>query len=107
MVGLGESSEEVHQLLRDLRQSNVDVATLGQYLQPARRNLPVAEYVTLPGLTPIAITASPSALKWSSADRSSAARTWRRSKRRSLASVNYAFSILSAVLLILIFPATT
>jgi lipoic acid synthetase len=46
MVGLGESSEEVHQLLRDLRQSNVDVATLGQYLQPARRNLPVAEYVT-------------------------------------------------------------
>jgi lipoic acid synthetase len=46
MVGLGESPEEVHQLLRDLRQSNVDVATLGQYLQPARRNLRVAEYVT-------------------------------------------------------------
>ena len=46
MVGLGESAEEVHQLLRDLRQSNVDVATLGQYLQPARRNLRVAEYVT-------------------------------------------------------------
>jgi lipoic acid synthetase len=46
MVGLGESQDEVHQLLRDLRQSNVDVATLGQYLQPARRNLRVAEYVT-------------------------------------------------------------
>jgi len=46
MVGLGESPEEVHQLLRDLRQTNVDVATLGQYLQPARRNLRVAEYVT-------------------------------------------------------------
>jgi lipoic acid synthetase len=46
MVGLGESSNEVQQLLRDLRESNVDVATLGQYLQPTRRNLRVAEYVT-------------------------------------------------------------
>jgi lipoic acid synthetase len=46
MVGLGESSTEVEQLLRDLRDANTDVATLGQYLQPARRNLSVAEYVT-------------------------------------------------------------
>jgi lipoic acid synthetase len=46
MVGLGESAGEVEQLLRDLRQANADVATLGQYLQPARRNLRVAEYVT-------------------------------------------------------------
>ncbi len=46
MVGLGESPEEVHQLLRDLRASDVDVATLGQYLQPTRRNLRVSEYVT-------------------------------------------------------------
>ena len=46
MVGLGESPEQVHQLLRDLRESSVDVATLGQYLQPKRRNLRVAEYVT-------------------------------------------------------------
>jgi len=46
MVGLGESNEEVHQLLRDLRDQDVDVATIGQYLQPTRRNLPVAEYVT-------------------------------------------------------------
>jgi len=46
MVGLGETSEEVHQLLRDLREQDVDVATIGQYLQPTRRNLPVAEYVT-------------------------------------------------------------
>ena len=45
MVGLGETSEEVHQLLRDLRDQDVDVATIGQYLQPTRRNLPVAEYV--------------------------------------------------------------
>jgi len=46
MVGLGEEPAQVEQLLRDLRGSDVHVATIGQYLQPARRNLPVAEYVT-------------------------------------------------------------
>jgi lipoic acid synthetase len=46
MLGLGESSAEVEQLLRDLRDANTDVATLGQYLQPTHRNLRVAEYVT-------------------------------------------------------------
>ena len=45
MVGLGESAAEVEQLLRDLRDQDVDVATIGQYLQPTRRNLPVCEYV--------------------------------------------------------------
>jgi lipoic acid synthetase len=46
MAGLGEDPGEVEQLLRDLRDVNVDVATIGQYLQPTRRNLPVATYVT-------------------------------------------------------------
>ena len=46
MIGLGESPQEVEQLLRDLRGSNVDVATIGQYLQPTRRSLPVAAYIT-------------------------------------------------------------
>jgi lipoyl synthase len=46
MAGLGEDPREVEQLLRDLRGANVDVATIGQYLQPTRRNLPVASYVT-------------------------------------------------------------
>jgi lipoic acid synthetase len=45
MVGLGETADEVRQLLRDLRECSVDVATIGQYLQPTRRNLPVAEFV--------------------------------------------------------------
>jgi lipoic acid synthetase len=45
MVGLGETPREVEELLRDLREAEVDVATIGQYLQPARRNLPVIEYV--------------------------------------------------------------
>ncbi len=45
MVGLGESSEEVNELLRDVLAADVDVATIGQYLQPTRRNLRVAEFV--------------------------------------------------------------
>ncbi len=60
MVGLGETEEEVRALLRDLRAAGTDVATIGQYLQPTRRNLPVAEYVTtravrgVPRLRPVA-----------------------------------------------------
>jgi lipoic acid synthetase len=45
MVGLGETPDEVRKLLRDLRAVATDVATIGQYLQPTRRNLPVAEFV--------------------------------------------------------------
>ncbi|HKX00376.1 MAG TPA: lipoyl synthase [Bryobacteraceae bacterium] len=45
MVGLGETIREVHTLLRDLRAAGADVATIGQYLQPTRRHLPVAEYL--------------------------------------------------------------
>lgn len=46
MVGLGESQPEIHRLLRDLRTAGTDVATIGQYLRPTRRNLPVSRYVT-------------------------------------------------------------
>jgi len=46
MAGLGETAEEVHELLRDVQASGTDVATIGQYLQPTLRNLKVAEYVT-------------------------------------------------------------
>jgi lipoic acid synthetase len=45
MVGLGETGEEVRVLLGDLHAAGADVATIGQYLQPTRYNLPVAEYV--------------------------------------------------------------
>ncbi len=45
MVGLGETDAEVRSLLHDLRARDVDVATIGQYLQPSRRNLPVAEFI--------------------------------------------------------------
>jgi len=45
MVGLGETAEEVGELLQDLRNAGVDIATIGQYLQPTRRHLPVEEYL--------------------------------------------------------------
>jgi lipoic acid synthetase len=45
MLGLGETEEEVRALLRDLRAAGADVATIGQYLQPTRRNLPVAAFI--------------------------------------------------------------
>jgi lipoyl synthase len=45
MVGLGEDPREVEALLGDLREAGVDIVTIGQYLQPSRRNLPVAAYV--------------------------------------------------------------
>jgi lipoic acid synthetase len=46
MLGLGESEEELLQALRDLRSSNCDILTLGQYLQPTLKHLPVKEFVT-------------------------------------------------------------
>jgi lipoic acid synthetase len=46
MAGLGETEAEVQELLRDALSHGVDVATIGQYLQPSRRNMPVVEYVT-------------------------------------------------------------
>ena len=45
MAGLGETEEEVQKVLRDLRAAGTAVATIGQYLQPTRRNMEVAEYV--------------------------------------------------------------
>ena len=45
MVGLGETEDEVRSLLADLREAETDVATIGQYLQPTRRNLPVTAFI--------------------------------------------------------------
>jgi lipoic acid synthetase len=45
MAGLGETDEEVRSLLGDLRAAGTDVATIGQYLQPTRRNLPVEAFI--------------------------------------------------------------
>jgi lipoic acid synthetase len=45
MVGLGESRNEVLQVMDDLRSAEVDFLTIGQYLQPTRRHAPVARFV--------------------------------------------------------------
>lgn len=44
MVGLGEELDEVKATMRDLRSWNVDILTIGQYLQPSRRHLPIVRY---------------------------------------------------------------
>ncbi|MEI9962779.1 MAG: lipoyl synthase [Limisphaerales bacterium] len=46
MLGLGETEDELFQAMHDLRESNCDILTLGQYLQPTLRHLPVKEFVT-------------------------------------------------------------
>ncbi|MFD0942986.1 lipoyl synthase [Savagea faecisuis] len=46
MVGLGETKEEIIQTMDDLRANNVDIMTIGQYLQPSRKHLKVQKYYT-------------------------------------------------------------
>jgi len=45
MLGLGETLDEVEQVMRDMREHNVEMLTLGQYLQPSKHHLPVNRYV--------------------------------------------------------------
>jgi lipoic acid synthetase len=46
MVGLGETNEEVIEVMKEWRKVNVDLLTLGQYMQPTLNHLPVARWVT-------------------------------------------------------------
>ena len=46
MLGLGESNEEILEVMKNLREHNVDMLTLGQYLQPTPYHLPVERYVS-------------------------------------------------------------
>jgi lipoic acid synthetase len=45
IVGLGETNDEVAETMRELRETGVDVVTIGQYLQPSRRHAPIARWV--------------------------------------------------------------
>ncbi len=45
MLGLGETENEVIQTLEDLRNVGLDIVTIGQYLQPSKRHLPVKEFI--------------------------------------------------------------
>jgi lipoic acid synthetase len=57
MVGLGETDEEIGEALADLREVQVDIVTLGQYLRPTRDHEPVARYVPPAGFEALAGTA--------------------------------------------------
>jgi len=46
MVGLGEASGEIHEVMHDLRQTGCDLLTIGQYLAPSDSHLPVERYCT-------------------------------------------------------------
>ena len=46
MLGLGEKENEVFQTLIDLRENKVDIVTIGQYLQPSKKHLPVKDFIT-------------------------------------------------------------
>ncbi|KAL8700951.1 MAG: hypothetical protein Q9201_005167 [Fulgogasparrea decipioides] len=46
MLGLGETEEQIWEMLRELRKINTDVVTFGQYMQPTKRHMPVHTYVT-------------------------------------------------------------
>jgi lipoic acid synthetase len=46
MLGLGETEGELLTAMRDLRAANCDILTLGQYLQPTLKHLPVKEFIT-------------------------------------------------------------
>ena len=46
MLGLGEAEDEVIETLNDLRKVGVEIVTIGQYLQPTKKHLPVFEYIT-------------------------------------------------------------
>ena len=54
MVGLGETDDEVGDVLSDLHRARVDIVTLGQYLRPTRDHVPVARYVTPAGFEGLA-----------------------------------------------------
>ena len=46
MVGLGETREQVLQVMDDMRAANVDFITIGQYLQPSRKHHPIDRFIT-------------------------------------------------------------
>ena len=54
MAGLGESTDELLEVFRDLAARRVDILTIGQYLAPSRDHLPVKRMYTAPGISLVA-----------------------------------------------------
>jgi lipoic acid synthetase len=46
MLGLGETEQEIIETMKDLRSKKVSILTIGQYLPPSSRHIPVTEYIT-------------------------------------------------------------
>ena len=55
MVGLGETKDEIIQVMDDLRTAKVDFLTIGQYLQPSTKHFPLYRYVLLKNLKSLKI----------------------------------------------------
>ncbi|MFL7870569.1 MAG: lipoyl synthase [Anaerolineales bacterium] len=64
MLGLGESIEEVKETMRDLRDWGVDILTIGQYLQPSRKHLPIDRYYTPDEFTELKDFGAEIGFKW-------------------------------------------
>jgi lipoic acid synthetase len=57
MLGLGEETDEILEVMKDLRKANCDLLTLGQYLQPSPQHLPVARYISPEEFRELGVTA--------------------------------------------------
>ena len=64
MVGLGEEKDELLQVFRDLREQDVDILTVGQYLRPSPKHLPVIRYWTPEEFTELKAEAEAMGFRW-------------------------------------------
>jgi lipoic acid synthetase len=64
MLGLGETMDEVKETMQDLRSWGVDILTLGQYLQPSKKHLPIERYYTLEEFDELKIFGEEIGFRW-------------------------------------------
>jgi len=64
MVGLGETMDEVKETMRDLRSWDVDILTIGQYLQPSRKHIAISRYYTLEEFEELRVYGLEIGFKW-------------------------------------------
>jgi lipoyl synthase len=64
MLGLGETLDEVKTVMRDLRDWDVDILTIGQYLQPSRQHLPIEKYYTMEEFAALKVYGLEIGFKW-------------------------------------------
>jgi lipoic acid synthetase len=64
MVGLGETDAELVEVMHSLRQVHCDILTIGQYLRPSRKHLPVVRYYTPDEFAILKNTANAAGFRW-------------------------------------------